>query len=81
MRQPLHDCEAVAIGLERRRKFTLFRLHVADLVVRQRQIALPAGVAGIGLRHPLNDGEAVATGVERSRKVALCHLHVADFLV
>ena len=44
-------------------------------------MALPAGVAGIGLCQPLTDGEAVAIGLERAGKVALRHLHVANFLV
>ena len=71
----------VAVGLERAGKVALRHLHVADLVVRHRQIALPAGVAGIGLRQPLSDGEAVAVGLERAGKVALRHLHIANLLV
>ena len=39
------------------------------------KVALPAGVAEIGLRQPLSDGEAVAVGLERAGKVALRHLH------
>ena len=75
------DGEAVAVGLERAGKVALRHLHVANFVVRHRQIALPAGVAGIGLRQPLGDGEAVAVGLERAGKVALRHLHVANSLV
>jgi hypothetical protein len=46
----LCDGEAVAVGLQRARPVALRDLHVAHLVVRHRQIALPAGVAGIGCR-------------------------------
>ena len=51
------------------------------LFVRHRQIALPGGVAGIGLHQSLPDGEAVGKGFQRSREVALRHLHVADFVI
>ena len=71
----------VAVGFQRTRKVALRHLHVADLVVQHRQIALPVGVAGIGLRQPLHDGEAVAVGLQRTRKVTLRHLHVADLVV
>ena len=81
LRQPLSDGEAVAVGLERAGKVALRHLHVADLAVRHRQIALPAGVAGIGLSPAGRDGEAVAVGLERAGKVALRHLHVADLVV
>ena len=46
-----------------------------------RQIALPSGVAGVGLGQPLGDGEAVAVGFQRARRVALRHQHVADLVV
>ena len=48
-----------------------------DLLVGHRQIALPAGVAGIGPGEPLGDGEAVLVGLQRLRQVALRHQHVA----
>jgi hypothetical protein len=53
----------------------------ADAAKRRRQSALPAGVAGIGLRQTLGDGEAVAAGLERAGKGALRRLHVANFLI
>ena len=80
-RQPLADGEAVAVGFERAGKVALRHLHIADLLVRHRQIALPAGVAGIGLRQPLSDGEAVAIGFQPAGKVALGHLHIAHPVV
>ena len=81
MRQPLADGEAVAVGFERARQVALGHQHVADLLVRHRQIALPAGVAGIGLSQALGDGEAVAIGFQRAGQVALGHLHVAHLVV
>ena len=75
------DDEAVAVGRQRARKVALRDLHVADLVVRHREIALPAGVAGIGLRQPVKEDEAAAVGFQRARKVALRDLHVADPVV
>ena len=68
MRQPLGDGKAVAVGLEGASKVALRHLHVANLLVGHRQIALPVGVAGIGLRQPLSDGEAVAVGLERAAR-------------
>ena len=55
--------------------------HVADLAVRDREIALPAGIAGVGLGQALCNREAVAVGLQRRRQIALLHQHVADFLV
>ena len=61
--QTLADRERGAVGLQRRREVALRAQHVADLVVRHRQVALPAGVAGIGLRQALGDGERGAVAV------------------
>ena len=52
--------EAVLIGFERLGKIALRHQHVADLVVRDREIALPAGIAGVGRGQALGNGEAVA---------------------
>ena len=40
---------SAAIGLQRLRQIALRHLHVADLLVGDREVALPAGVAGVGL--------------------------------
>jgi hypothetical protein len=58
----------------------LIYLRVAEPVIRTRQIALPAGVAGIGFRQPVNDGETVLVRRECRRKVTLRLLHVADLV-
>ncbi len=49
--------------------------------VRHREIALPAGVAGIGLRQAVSDRGAIGKGLERAGEVALRDLHVADFVL
>ena len=81
MRQAVGDREAVGKGLERAGEVALRDLHVADLVVRHREIAPPAGVAGIGLRQAVEDREAVGKGLERAGEVALRDLHVANPVV
>ena len=73
--------EAVAVGLERLVELALRHQHVADLVVGDRQIALPLRVAAIGGGEALADGEAVAVGLERLVELALRHQHVADLVV
>ena len=55
--------------------------HVADLLVGDRQIALPLRVAGVGGGETLSDGKAVAVRLERLVELALRHQHVADILV
>ena len=72
---------AVAVRLQRAGEVALRDLHVADSVVRHREIALPAGVAGIGVRQARADREAVAIRFERLAGVTLFGLHVADFIV
>ena len=69
------------IGLQRLGELALRHQHVADLVVRDRQIALPAGIAGVGLGQALGDGEAVAEGFQRLGEIALRHQHVADLVI
>src|SRR5262249_22793261 len=45
------------------------------------QIALRAGMAGVGRGQALSDGEAVAVGLQRLAQIALRHQHVADPVV
>ena len=52
--------------------------NLADAVL---QIALPAGIARVGLGQALSDGEAVAVGLQRLAQLALRHQHVADIVV
>jgi site-specific recombinase XerC len=70
-RQALCNGWAVAVGLQRASKVALLDLHVADLVVRNRQVALPAGVAGIGLRRAFRDGEAVVVTTSKQHLAAV----------
>ena len=44
--QPVDDSKAVAIGFQRRFKVALCLLHAAHLAVADREIALPARIAG-----------------------------------
>ena len=69
------------IRFQRVGQIALGHLHVADLVVRYRQVALPSGVAGVGLRQALPDGETRLIGGQRGGQSALRHLHVADLVV
>ena len=55
--------------------------HVADLVVGDGEIALPVGIAGVGLGQAVGDGEAVPVGFQRLGEIALRRQHVADLLV
>ncbi len=67
--QPVSDGQAGAVGRERAGEVALIRLHVADLVVRYRQIALvvcAAGIAGEQVRHGL---PGLLGGGERLRRV------------
>ena len=60
----LADGEAVAVGRERLVELALRHQHVADPVVRDRQIALPPCIATIGSGETLGDGLVVAVGPE-----------------
>ncbi len=51
-----------------------------SLSLLTRQIALPLGIAGIGLGEALGDGQAVAIGFQRLGQFALCLEHIATFL-
>ena len=72
--------EASLIGGQRLGQIALRHLHVADPVVRHRQVALPVRIAGIGLCQAVGDGEIRLIGGQRSGQIALRHLHVADVL-
>ena len=49
--------------------------------MRNRQVALPAGVARIGLRQVFSDVHGGSVAVERTGEIALLDQHVADLLV
>ena len=49
--------------------------------MRDREVALPAGVAGVRLRQTLSDRERGLVAGQRRRQVALRLLHVADLVV
>jgi hypothetical protein len=66
------------IGLQRSGEIALRLKHVADLVVGDGKIALPSGVAGIGLGQALGNGEAVPVGFQCGGEIALRHQHIAD---
>ena len=70
MRQPLSDGEAVAVGLERAGKVALLHLHVANSVVRQRQIALEVRAPGIAGKQVCQDLPGLLGGGERARRIA-----------
>jgi len=63
--QTLGNSEAVAVGLQRLCQIALRHQHVTDVVVGDREIALPAGIAGISLGQALGNSEAVAVGLQR----------------
>jgi hypothetical protein len=64
--------------LQRLGQIALACQHRANPVLRHRQIALPSGVAGVGLRQPLLDRKPVAEGFERLGQIALLHQPVAE---
>jgi hypothetical protein len=67
--------------LQRLRQIALPSQHVAHRVVRSREIALPASIAGIRLRKALSNSEAVAKGVHRISQIALRYEHVTNLIV
>jgi hypothetical protein len=73
--------EARLIRSERGRKAALRKLHVADIVVRKLQVALPVVIAGIGIRQVVKNGEARLIGSQGGGQITLRHLHVADLAV
>ena len=76
-----HDRERGLVAGQRRRQVALRYLHVADPIVRDREVALPPGIASIGFGQPLTDRERGLVAGQRRRQVALRHLHVADLIV
>ena len=54
----------------RRGEVALGLLHVADLDVRQRQVALPAGIALVRFRRPVGYREGGPVARQRHRKGA-----------
>ena len=46
-------------------------MNIADLVVADREIALPARIAGIGLRQAPSNGEIVGIGFQRGFQVTV----------
>ncbi len=45
-------------------------MHQRELAKAHREIALPAGIAGIGFREALGNGEAILIGFQRAGKIA-----------
>ncbi len=55
--------------------------HIAHPIVGDREIALPAGVARIGLGETVCNGEAVLEGLQGFGQIALRHEHIAHPIV
>ena len=66
------------IAVERGREIALSPKHVADVVVRDGEVALPGGISGIGCGEALYDRLRGLIAVERGRKIALSPKHTAD---
>ena len=66
--------KAVLEGFQRLGEFSLRPQHIADLLVGDREIALPTGIGGIGLGEAVGNGEAVAKGFQGFGQVSLCPL-------
>ena len=60
------------IGFQRGGQIALRHLHVADLLVGHRQIALPVGIGRVSRDQILHDLEGVVGCGERAFGVALC---------
>ena len=58
--QANHDRVTASQRLQRLAAFPHPSEHIRDLRVRHREIALPAGVAGVGLRQAVSNREAIA---------------------
>ena len=67
----VHDGMRGAVARQRGGQIALGNLHVADVFVRHRQIALPARVARIGLGQPFSDGKRGAVARQRGGQIAL----------
>ena len=59
----------------------LFVEREGDLQIADRQVALPARVAGVGFGEARYDGQAVAVGFQSLGQVALRFPNVANLLV
>ena len=69
------------VRLQRLVELALRHQHVADLVVGDRQITLPLGVAAIGGDEALMYGEALLVALQCLVELALYDLYVADVIV
>src|SRR5262245_1171119 len=54
---------------------------VANIFVRDAEIALPARIIGVGLGEPIGNDEFGSVGLQRCYKVTLSEKHVADLVV
>jgi len=52
-----------------------------ELSVRDREVALPDGIARVGFRQTLGNRQRGLIAGERRHQVALRHLHIADLVV
>ncbi len=68
VRERLRNYQALFVCLDRRIDVATRLQHVADLLVRNRQVALPAGVARIGRRKALSN---VQIGLVESDPISL----------
>ena len=68
--QALGNAQGCLVASQRRRQVALGALHVADLFLGHREVALPSGVCGIGLGQALEDGMGCLVASQRRRQVA-----------
>ena len=64
-------------ALQRRAQIALRHLHIADLLVAHREVALPTGIARVRRRQTLADGMARPEARQRRVQSSLRHLHAA----
>ena len=69
------------MGLQRAGQIALRPLDAADIVVADRQVALPLGIVRVLRRQALADVEAGAMGLQRAGQIALRPLDAANSLV
>ena len=69
------------VGFEGLGQVTLRLKHAAYPFIGHRQIALPSGIAGIGLGETVSDREAVAVVFERLGQIALRLEHAAYLVI
>jgi hypothetical protein len=75
-----HDRQGL-VARQRRRQVALRNLHVADLVMRGRQVALPPGIARVGFGQTLSNCVRRLVARQRRRQIALRLPHVTDPVV